>query len=524
MVTTTSSPGPRDAEVVWAFLEGLFRHAPVAIAFFDHHASCIRVNAALAARNGKPAADHIGRGVRDVIPSDYRDIERAIDAVLETGDSVHVSVPACTVDCYPVRVGGETVGIGVIIAGPQDGISDSRWRRSLERERAARSHAEQLNQSKDEFLAVLSHELRTPLNAIAGWTRLLQGEKLAPDERARALETILRGVKLQAALIEDLLDVSRIVAGKMRIQLERVALAGVATAAVEGARPNAAAKRVTLETRVAADVGEVLGDAHRLEQVIMNLLANAIKFTPAEGRVRLGVARAGGHVVIEVSDNGAGIRRELMSQIFDRFRQGDSSATRATGGLGLGLAIARHLVEAHGGTLHAVSDGQGKGSTFTVTLPAIATTREDVAPHGSSEGPLENGAITGAQVLVVDDDKDSRDLLVAVVSGAGGLALSAGSAGEALGILRRHRPDVIVCDLGMPEKDGFSFMRELRASGEDAGAWIPAIALTGYASAKDSQAALLAGFQMHLPKPVDPPVLIRSLIKLWRRGTRDNTP
>jgi CheY-like chemotaxis protein len=407
-----------------------------------------------------------------------------------------------------------------------DGTTEPDWKEAFEREHAARLHAEQLNRSKDEFLAILSHELRTPLNAIVGWTRLLQSEKLSLDERARALETIQRSVRRQAGLIDDLLDVSRIIAGKMRLDFERVSLVKVATAAVEGARPSAAERAIALDVRVAADTGDILGDARRLEQVLANLLGNALKFTPPEGRVRVSATRAGPDVVVEVRDNGVGIKQELLPQIFERFRQGDVSSTRANGGLGLGLAIARHLVEAHGGTLRAQSDGEGRGSTFTVTLPAMAAEKRDVpGPAPAAARPVdEPGAIAGIHVLVVDDDEDTRELLAAIVAGAGGRALSAPSADDALDILRRHRVDVIVCDVGMPVRDGYNFLRELRASGEEAGAWTPAIALTGYASAKDSDAALLAGFQMHIPKPVDPPVLIANLIKLWRRGSRDNTP
>lgn len=513
----------RDTDPAWAFLEGLLLHAPVGIAFYDLQYRYLFVNVVFATRTGTSRAEHAGRHVRDVEPGDAANIEHMLARVLTSGKPVSTSTPGNVVDYYPVRIGLETIGIGAVYTpAPSPSVPDDNCVEAFTREREGRARAEELNRSNDEFLAILSHELRAPLNAITGWAHLLREDRADRVDRSRALDTILRNAKRQSALIEDLLDVSRIRTGKLTLHLERASVAKIVAAAVEGARPIAVAKTAVLDVIVDPDAGDVLADPQRLEQVMANLLANALKFTPPGGRVVVTVARLGREVVLEVRDNGTGIKKDLLPHIFERFRQGDTSSTRAKGGLGLGLAIVRHLVEAHAGTVHASSDGEGRGATFTVTLSGAASDVESGIDPPVQRAIATKGALEGVYILIVDDDPDARELLAEIVTTAGARALVAASAEEALGLLQSRRADVIVCDVGMPERDGYSFLRELRASGEEFGAWTPAIALTGYASASDSQAALLAGFQLHLPKPVDPPALLDGLVKLWRRGSRDH--
>jgi CheY-like chemotaxis protein len=388
----------------------------------------------------------------------------------------------------------------------------------LAKERALRVRAEESNRIKDEFLATLSHELRTPLNAITGWAHILQTGGLAPADQARAVETILRNAKLQASLIEDLLDVSRIISGKLRLELSPLELEKVIEAAVEAATPSAGTKGVRITQELALGSAQVLGDAVRIQQVVWNLLSNAVKFTDAGGHIAIRAKRDRSCVLLEVEDDGRGISAEFLPFLFERFRQAEQPLARARGsGLGLGLAIVRYLVEAHHGEVHAKSKGEGHGATFTVSLPLAVEGRAPQSIAVESRPPPSQ-LLGGAYLLVVDDDPDARDLLSVLFSREGAEVGLAASADEARRMIRARPPDVIVCDLGMPEQDGHTFMRTLRASGEAAGAFIPALALTGHAGAEDSRAALLAGFQMHVSKPLDPPRLLESVAKLWRRG------
>ena len=387
----------------------------------------------------------------------------------------------------------------------------------LANERALRVQAEETNRIKDEFLGTLSHELRTPLNAITGWAHLLQAGSLDASDQARAVETILRNAKQQARLIEDLLDVSRIISGKLSVDLSPLDLRKVTESALEAATPAALAKQLRVRADFPADSHEVLGDAVRLQQVIANLLNNSIKFCEPGGQITLVTQREGRRLLLRVTDDGRGIAAEFLPLLFERFRQAGHPVARARGsGLGLGLAIARYLVEAHRGTITAESAGERRGATFTVSLP-MSSDRASLAST-TEVAPQSGRRLCGAYILVVDDDPDARDLLGVLLEREGAEVALADSAKAARDLLRARQPDVIVCDVGMPEQDGYSFMRHLRASGERAGAFIPAIALTGHASAEDSRTALLAGFQMHESKPLDPSRLIDSLSKLWRRG------
>ncbi|MCC5639283.1 PAS domain-containing protein [Nostoc sp. CHAB 5844] len=381
----------------------------------------------------------------------------------------------------------------------------------LQQEQAAREQAETANRIKDEFLAVLSHELRTPLNPILGWARLLQSQKLDPAKTTEALKTIERNAKLQAQLIEDLLDVSRILQGKLNLNVSLVDLTAVINGARETVRLAAEAKSITIQTMFQPNVGPVAGDSSRLQQVVWNLLSNAIKFTPSGGRVKIRLERCEELAQITVSDNGKGISLEFLPYVFDYFRQADSATTRKFGGLGLGLAIVHHLIELHGGTIQAQSLGEGLGATFTVRLPLMLIHSQT----DQNDEPMEPALnINGIKVLVVDDDADSREFVSFVLEQEGANVAMAGSATEALTALRQFQPDVLLSDIGMPQVDGYMLMQQVRNLPPEQGGNIKAIALTAYAGEMNQQQALAAGFEQHLAKPVDPEQLISKIINL----------
>jgi PAS domain S-box-containing protein len=399
----------------------------------------------------------------------------------------------------------------------------------LQREQAAREAAEKANRIKDEFLAVLSHELRSPLNPILGWSKLLQNGRLDAVQTKQALATIERNARLQAELIEDLLDVSRILQGKLSLSVNPVALREIVQAAIETVRLAAAAKSIQIETVLDAKLGRVSGDSTRLQQIVWNLLSNAVKFTPAGGRVEVrleGVGRDGEdwggrddggvsipptYAQITVSDTGKGIDPNFLPHVFDYFRQEDGATTRKFGGLGLGLAIVRHLVELHGGTIHAESQGEGTGATFSVRLPLMSNQSPLNPSEESSERSLD---LQGIRVIVVDDEEDSRELVVFLLEQAGATVSSVPSAEEALFAISQNPFDILVSDIGMPETDGYMLMRQVRSLPQERGGQIPAIALTAYAGEIDHQLALAVGFQRHIPKPVEPEMLIRAISAL----------
>ena len=374
-----------------------------------------------------------------------------------------------------------------------------------EAERQARAEAERANRVKDEFLAVLSHELRSPLNPILGWAKLLRTRRLDPQKTEQALETIERNAKLQAQLVEDLLDISRILQGKLRLTIASVYLEPVIEAAIETVRLAAAAKSIQIETLFEAEGLTIVGDANRLQQVVWNLLSNAVKFTPTGGHVQVRLQQVEGQAQIQVVDNGQGIRQDFLPYVFDYFRQADSSTTRTFGGLGLGLAIVRQVVELHGGQVEAKSAGEGLGATFTVWLPMTITPETSVEPPGSQEFI----DLQGVRILVVDDEADMRDLASFVLSQRGAQVTTAASAMQALTIMAQTLPDVLLCDIAMPDMDGYALVRQLRRWPPERGGRIPAIALTAYAGEYDQQQALAAGFQRHVSKPVEPETLVR---------------
>jgi signal transduction histidine kinase/CheY-like chemotaxis protein len=397
----------------------------------------------------------------------------------------------------------------------------------LASERSAHSEAAHANKLKDEFLAVVSHELRTPLNAIVGWTSLLREGPENPQELREGLDTIDRNAHAQARLIDDLLDVSRIIAGKVRLRISEVDVRTLAAGAVEGLRPAADARGVKTELRAGDEAVEVLGDPDRLQQVVWNLVSNAIKFTPRGGTVTLAVTRTGSAVALEVSDTGQGIRPEFLPRIFDRFAQQDASTSRAQSGLGLGLSITRHLVELHGGTITAHSPGEGQGATFHVEIPMIAVRelKEQLADRPTGRTPLPaatNGAsaharLDGLRVLAVDDQPDTLAVVDRVLTRAGAEVRIALSVSEALSVLRDWVPDCIISDIGMPGEDGYTFIRAVRALAPPVRT-VPAVALTAFARDSDRDLAAEAGFSDHLAKPVDTAALLQMVATLTHRG------
>jgi signal transduction histidine kinase/CHASE3 domain sensor protein/ActR/RegA family two-component response regulator len=386
--------------------------------------------------------------------------------------------------------------------------------RLFEAERQARTEAEAANRAKDEFLGTLSHELRSPLSAIRTWVHLLRRGHLDQAKSERALATIEESAKLQAQLIEDLLDVSRIVSGKLRMEARPVDLASVVESAIDTVRLAADAKDIALESRLAPIAGVVAGDPGRLQQVVWNLLSNAIKFTPRGGRVEVECAGAGTEVVITVADTGQGIAPEFLPHLFERFRQADSSSTRRHGGLGLGLAIVRHILELHGGRVEAESAGLGGGARFTVRLPLQPARPAPVAAGGpAARIPLE---LRNVSVLVVDDEQRMAEAVAAVLEETGARVTTALSVRDGLAAFSRVRPSVLVCDIAMPGEDGYALIRRVRAL-EDGTGHTPALALTAYAGDEDRHRALGAGYDRHLPKPVEPPELIAAVVELAAR-------
>jgi len=379
------------------------------------------------------------------------------------------------------------------------------------------AEARDANRAKDEFLATLSHELRTPLTAMLGWVRMLQSGTLDEATSARALRVIDRNTKLQAQLIDDLLDVSRIVTGKLSLELKAVDVGAVVETAIDAVTPAALAKSVELERRVAPAAGPAWADPHRLQQVVWNLLSNAVKFTPSGGRVTVAVERDDPHVVVRVDDTGQGIAPEFLPYIFDRFRQADSTTTRAHGGLGLGLAIVHHLVTLHRGTVTAASEGPDRGATFTVRIPLAPLRTAARFTSGAAIGVDRLPALTGVRVLVVDDDADARDLVTAVLGQSGAEVVTASSTVEALDVLARARPHVLVSDLSMPGDDGYALLQRVRALGLDHDGWVPAVALTAFARAEDRARALAAGYAVHVSKPVEPDELVEVVARLASR-------
>jgi signal transduction histidine kinase/ActR/RegA family two-component response regulator len=394
----------------------------------------------------------------------------------------------------------------------------------LERERAARASAEQANQLKDQFLAIVSHELRTPLNAVLGWADILRRGALEPERQERAFRAIYDSARRQAELIDELLDVSRIMSGKLRLQLSpTVDVEEVIGKALEMVQPAADAKNIQLAADIGRSLGTICADSGRVQQIVWNLLTNAIKFSQDGSAIRMRVRRAPTTVEIVVVDSGQGITRDFLPHVFESFRQAEGATTRRQGGLGLGLSIVKHLVEAHGGSVKAESPGPGRGAAFTVRLPIVAmcATPAEATAASQATRPVEApeppiASLSGLSVLVVDDDQESRAIVAEYLGGQDAVVLTAASAGQAIEVLQREHVDVLLADIAMPDEDGYSLIRQIRAGATKTAA-IPAAALTSFARDEDRQHAFQAGFQMHVAKPVDPRRLIEAIATLGRQ-------
>ncbi len=471
---------------------------------------------------GYTAAEAVGRSIRMIIPPDLQGEEDVVMAKIRAGEKVD------HYETVRLRKDGGLLSVSLTVSPIYDDhghvIGASKIARDVTEHVRLMAQAREGNRMKDEFLAVLSHELRTPLNAILGYVRLLRGGMLQGEQVERALETVERNSRWLTQIVEDVLDVSRIVSGKIRLDVQTVHLQSVIDNAVATVQLAADAKHVRLQMLIDPRIGPVAGDPDRLQQVVWNLLSNAIKFTNKGGRVQVRLERVNSHIELIVSDTGVGIAEEFLPHVFERFRQADSGLTRKTGGLGLGLSIVRHLVELHGGTAHVESAGPGQGATFTVRLPLMIVRPQETSktprehPLAEARTPLE--ALTnlrGVHVLAVDDEADALGLMRVVLETAGARVTLASSAAAALETLASARPDVLVADVGMPEVDGFELIQRVRALPQPEFRDIPAAAVTAFARSEDRTKALQAGFDMHLAKPVDPGELVASVATLARR-------
>ena len=482
---------------------------------------------------GYTAQEIIGKPVLTLIPDDMRDEEAMILSRIRSGQKVeHYQTTRKAKDGRLIQVSltvspikakdGTIIGASKILRDitRQREVEDERDN-LLKLEKEAREQAEMASRSKDEFLGLLSHEMRTPLNSILGWTRILSSHSLDEVGAAQALETIDRNAKLQARLIDDMLDVSRIISGKLRLDAQPVDLTSVINAAVETLRPAAEAKQIRLYVTLDFGTGSVLGDPVRLQQVVWNLVSNAVKFVPRGGSVRVSLRRVNSHLEIQVSDSGPGIDPDFLPYVFERFRQADSTTNKKYAGLGLGLSIVRHLVELHGGTVEAANVTEGTGAVFTVHLPVMAVSRSveqmvqrvEAASAASARGDMSFDSppdLSGIRILAVDDEADARHLLRTLFEQCGAEVELCGSPREAMEVIDQYKPHVVVSDIGMPEEDGYALIKMIRESGNR----VPAVALTAFARTEDRFQALQAGYNMHVPKPVEPAELALVISRL----------
>jgi PAS domain S-box-containing protein len=481
---------------------------------------------------GWTAQEAIGRHITLIIPQDRLSEEDLVIAQIRRGERVdHFDTVRLTKDgrlidlsitVSPIRDHtGRVVGASKIARDITERQRLEAERvRLLAREQEARLQAETLNRAKDQLIATVSHELRTPLNSIFGWARMMQATDMDETKRSRAVNAIVRGAAAQTRLVDDLLDFSRIATGRMRLDFEAVDLNAVIEAALDAVRPAVAVKAITLVTALDHSVGTIMGATDRLQQVVWNLVMNAVKFTPNGGRVEVSVRREGRTVSIVVMDTGEGIAPELLPHVFEPFRQEDSSATRAHGGLGLGLALVRQLVELHGGWVLAESPGKGKGSTFTVTLP-FASPRPEAAGHAGelseAGGDGRRATLQGVRVLVVDDDVECLELSAMTLRDSGADVRTAASAFRAYQLIKEWRPNVVLTDLAMPEEDGFMLLSALRTA--FAGHHVPVVAVTAFGTPESRTRALQAGFDLYLTKPIDPMLLTGAVADIAKRAS-----
>lgn len=499
----------------------VFENAFIGIVLLDERLNYLEVNPVMCRVLGRKREEVVGFPLLSFIPpggpSDSHEIQRSLEETGTWRGTFAMAGPDGQLIHLEWHISAHSLS-GVRLAVVTD-ISD-RMRFESERndllasERSARAEAERANYLKDEFLSTLSHELRTPLNSILLWAQRLQHNIGERSQLERGLIAIERNTKIQAQLISDLLDVSAIVSGKLRLEIGPLDLAAMIKNSLEGLTPATDAKQLQLQSWFDVNAGLISGDAGRLQQVVWNLVNNAIKFTPSGGQIDLRLERVDSHVEISVADNGQGIRPELLPYLFDRFRQGDVRSNRRHGGLGLGLAIVKHLVEMHGGTVSASSAGLGQGAKFTVSLPVAATFRDSI--NADTPRAPEFAHLEGVRVLVVDDDTDTCAVLSRILEETGAVVTTAFDVKSALEQFERSTPQVLVSDIGMPELDGYALIREVRARGYSYQA-LPAIALTALARPEDRRRALLAGYQMHMAKPIDASELTTAIAALLGR-------
>jgi signal transduction histidine kinase/ActR/RegA family two-component response regulator len=491
-----------------------------------------RWNQWLAAQTGRPPEDVVGRSLFELFPdlvgrgldASYRDAiagevrvlsQRLHQYLLPITRSFHgagLTEMAQSARIEPLRNERGVIGTITLIEDVTERvIAERELRTQISASEQARQLAEEASRLKDEFLATLSHEIRTPLNAVIGWTRILRTQP-SVRSRAHALDVIERNAMSQMRLVEDLLDMARIISGKLRLNIDTVSLEDVAQAAIDVVAPGAAAKHVAIDTTFAPALPAVSGDSERLQQVVWNLLSNALKFTEPGGCVRLEIAPDGANVRLTVRDNGQGVAPDFIPFVFDRFRQADASASRRHGGLGLGLSLVRQIVELHGGTVGAASGGARQGATFWISLPAAP----DIGRRGEPRAPAEPVTLNGISILIVDDETDARELLVAMLENFGARVRPVAGADEALRLLSEGGfvPDVLVSDVGMAGTDGFELVRTIRKLDSPTLRSLPAIAVTAYANPEDRVKALVAGYQNHIPKPVDSAALAAAIAQL----------
>lgn len=505
----------------------LFEVAAYGVLTIDDRGLVDSANPAAERLFGYTAAEVIGRPVSILMPEPFHrepddppsGISRIIGIGREvTGRRKDGSTFPMELAVSEFRRGEQRYFTGLVYDISERKRAQEQQSQLMESERAARSEAENAGRMKDQFLATLSHELRTPLTAILGWSRLIGRNPADPEAVREGIEVITRNAKMQADLIADLLDMSSIVSGKLRLELSDVDLAAVVRAAVDAVRPSAAAKRIRIEPDLGQALDPLRGDAGRLQQVVWNLLTNAIKFTPAGGQVQVVLARRGSQAEIRVIDSGMGIKPEFLPHVFERFRQADATSTRQYGGLGLGLALARQLVELHGGAITAHSEGEGQGATFIVHLP-FARTHQDSLPGrapNAADVLCDGVDLAGIRVLAIDDQADTRELLVRILRACRAEVRAAASADEALELLATCDPHVVLCDISMPGKDGYQFIEEMQ--GRHCAA--PAVAVTAYARPEDRLRALRAGYRGHLAKPIEPAQLVATVAAVAGRPPR----
>lgn len=509
--------------------------SPAAKVMIDEEGRIMLVNSQTERLFGYPRGELLGQPIEMLVPERFRGqhpehragfaaapqvrpmgVGRDLFGLRKDGSEVPVEI-----GLNPLKVKGKTMVLSSIVDITERKRAEEERARLLASERAAREQAEAANRSKDEFVAMISHEIRSPLNAILGWAQMLRMGKFDSEETARVIETIERNARAQSQLIEDLLDISRVITGKLTLNVRAVEPAQFVEAALDTIRPAADAKSIQLHTRLAPRGGVVSGDPARLQQVVWNLLSNAVKFTPRHGRVEVRLERINSHLEIKVSDSGEGINPEFLPFVFDRFSQANTSSERKHGGLGLGLAIVRHLVELHGGTVRAESRGEGQGATFTVKLPVrgVREERSELERAGAKHtgSPADAVRLDGLRVMIVDDEAETRELLTAMLTRRGAEIKACASAAEVLEAVEAWRPSILVSDIGMPNEDGYALIRRLRAMEPERGGNIPAVALTGFARSEDRLRTLAAGFQMHVSKPVEAVELIMVIASLTGR-------